>query len=140
MIEDIKNFQKYVDLCGGNFYVATTYVSKKARELANDYNNVISHSEALSWIISNKKPAILNNYDDILKLREQRSLSFAIQSLSNISDEDVKEAVLASIKKSKEVDHLIYQYPNVYDKYRQARVRILCRKLWDIMQTKDMLD
>lgn len=140
MIEDSKNFEKYVEMCGGSRYAATAFVSKKARKLAQQYHNVINHSEALSWVVSGKLPNIILNYKDILKQRENKYLILASKILSNVQDAEVKKSVLKSIKQSKHKGHLIYYYEDVYDEYRQSRVRILTRKIWFEMQEQGELD
>lgn len=140
MLEDSKNFEKYVKLCGGNRYVATTFVSKQAKILAEKYQNVISYSEALTWIISGKAPKIISNYKYILKQREKGPLILADSMLSNIQDEKIKQSVLESIKRSNKVGHLIYFYKDVYDKYRRARIRILTNIIWDEMRKQGEFD
>ena len=135
MVYDAKQFERFVEMCGGSRYAATTFVAKEARKLANQYNNVISHAEALSWIISGKPPKIISNYKKVLKIREKGSLNVAYNMLSNVQDEEVKESVLESIRRSNKADHLIYVYIDVYDEHRQSRIRILTRMIWDEMKT-----
>lgn len=139
MVHDNRNLDKYIELCGSR-YSATAYVGFLARKLAEKYENVITHAEALSWILSGVEPEPIRDYSERIERRSQRSLRLAHNYLSNIHDDAVKESVLSSLKKSKEVGHLIYRYQDVYDRNRQARVRILSRILWDKMHDPDVED
>lgn len=133
MVHENKNLDYFIQKYGSR-YSATVFVAKEARRLAEKYDNVITHAEALSWILSNKTPEGIKHYKTIKEKRSQKDLQYANYYLSNIQDEDVKSAVLESLKYTKNEGHLIYRYKNVYDKYRQARIRILTNKLWDEMR------
>jgi len=129
MVHENQNFEQYVKLCGSR-YSATVFVAMKARKLAEKYGNIISHAEALSWLLSGKDPSCLSNYQDKIKQRELRPLLHAKEYLDSVMDIQVRESVWNSLMKSRNEGHLIYHYEDIYDKDRQARVRILAKKLW----------
>lgn len=134
MIFGDKYLQKYIDHCG-NRYAAIRYVAKKARNLAEKYENVISHAEALTWVLTNEAPNnILSYYYRMLELREQGSLSAAKEQIAHILDKNVKNSVIESLRRSIQAGYLIYHYEEVYDSDRKARVRILTNMLWDKIQ------
>lgn len=137
MVHDNHNFPKYVELCG-NTYAATLFVGKYARKLAEKYSNVISHAEALAWILSGVVPEGVKNYSERIKQRSQRSLMYAKESLVGVLDENVKNSVLESLRRSKKEGHLLYVYEEVYDKDLQARVRVLTNKIWYESQDLDV--
>lgn len=130
MLKDNNKFEKYVEHCGSR-YSATMFVAEKARKLAEKFDNVISHAEALHWVLSGEIPENIFIHDQIIQRRNQRSLVSANQYLSNILDEAVRQSVLKSLAQSRKAGHLIYYYDKVYDSGRKSRVRILTRKLWN---------
>lgn len=140
MVYDIEKFEEIVKLCNGSRYAATMLVAKDARKLAEYFDNVITHAEALDWIISGIVPKIISNYKEIIQLRDNGYLNVASSILSNVEDEAVKQSVIESIKRSKQEDHLIYFYEEVYDVPRQARIRILVRMIWHKLKGQDSLD
>ena len=129
MLDDNKVFEEYVKQCGSRFS-ATTFVAEQARKLAEKYDNVITHAEALHWILSGETPENIIKHDEIIRRREARDLGAATVYLSNILDEEVRRSVLKSLRLSKKAGHLIYCYEGVYEPSRKCRVRILTRKLW----------
>lgn len=130
LLKDNETFEQYVKLCGSRF-AATTFLADKARQLAEKYQNVITHAEALHWILSGETPDNIINYDKILQRRKQRSQGAARLYLSNILDENIRTSVLKSLSMSKKAGHLIYYYDGIYEPERKARVRVLTRELWD---------
>ena len=129
MVHELENLDKFIERCGSR-YAATIFVGRKARELAEKYDNVISHAEALSWILSGKVPDGVHHYSERIKKREQRYLDYALEYLTSVRDDKVRNSVLKSLEKSRNSGHLIYHYEDVYDYYHQARIRILTNKLW----------
>lgn len=129
MVHDNRNLEQYIEKCG-SVYAATIFVGRQARKLAENFDNIISHAEALSWLLSGDVPDTIEHYHERSLRREQRVLSYAKEYLDNILDKQVANSVLKSLELSKQANHLIYHYEEVYDKYRQARVRILTNKLW----------
>lgn len=136
-VHDNKYLDKYEQLCGSR-YGATAFVGRKARELAEKYDNVISHSEALSWLLSGVVPDGVRHYRDKLLQRSQRPMKYAEEYLLQIADEQVRKAVWISIQKSKNEGHLIYHYEEIYDPERKSRVRVLTNKLWYEIQELDL--
>lgn len=139
MVHELDNLDKFIEGCGSR-YAATIFVGRKARELAEKYDNVISHAEALTWLLSRRVPDGVIQYGERIRQREQRPLMYAKEYLSNILDESVRISVWKSLEKSKAEGHLLYCYEEVYDGYRQARVRILTNKLWNELREMQMLD
>lgn len=135
-VHNNENLEKYIELCGSRF-LATVFVANEARRLADKYQNVISHAEALSWVLSGCVPKNIKDYKKLIEQRELRPLRSAQAYLANILDEDVRRSVWVTLNKSKQFGHLIYHYEGVYDKYRQARVRVLSNMLWNKMREED---
>lgn len=136
MVHDNRNLDKYIAYCGSR-YAATIFLGQKARKLAEAYDNLITHAEALSWILSGEVPQGVQQYSDLSKRRSQRYLQNATEYLKRVSDIQVRDAVLSSIKKSKSSGHLVYVYGDVYAKERQSRIRIITNKLWYELQEQD---
>lgn len=136
---DVDQLKPFIKLCG-NKYAATRYVAKEARKLAEEYDNVISHAEALTWVLTGEIPKdILSYYQDMVKLKRHRSLSAAYELIEYVLDEDIKESVVESYIRSLRAGHLIYYYHGVYDEYKQARVRILTRMVWDELHEQNTM-
>lgn len=133
MVHENNNLDRYIKLCGSP-YAATLFVGKKARALAEKYDNVISHAEALSWLLSGSVPDGVRHYNERLNQREKQFLTYAEDSLDNVRDPKIRNSVIKSLEKSKVEGHLIYFYEEVYNYYNQARVRILTKKLWCELQ------
>lgn len=129
MLNDNNKFLEYEKQCGSKF-AATTFVAEEARKLAEKYHNVITHAEALHWVLSGEVPENIIKHDEIIKRRNARALGDATGYLSNILDDEVRQSVLKSLRVSKKAGHLIYCYEGVHDPSRKCRVRILTRKLW----------
>ena len=119
----------YDKLCGSR-YSATVFLTREARNLCKQFDNVIQFSQALAWLLSGVVPLEVLHYKKTLKQREQRFLKHAEYILSTINDKHVIDSVYESYRRSLEFGHLIYHYKEVYDRDRQARVRILTRKIW----------
>lgn len=130
-------FDKFVQLCGSR-YSATVFVASQARIVAERYDNVISHAEALSWVVSGSIPDGALRYKERILQRERQPLQFTHGVLNSIRDEQVSKSVYSSLLKSYKSGHLLYVYEDVYDKYRQARVRILTRMLWEELRQQNV--
>lgn len=116
-----------------NRYAAIRMIAAEARKRANQCNNMISHSEAISWVLTGEKPKKL-------VLAEKRGQSIIPQSYFNtvvhdelveIEDDEVRQAVACSLKLTRENQNLVYVYNKIQDEPRRARVRILTRMIWD---------
>ena len=128
-----RGFEKYVEAFG-NIFAAINYVSDVARRRRNRVYNCISESQALTWVVSGIEPKDLyKNYK--LRLQYLHRIDLYIEDrLCYIEDADVRDAVASSIAISQENRHLIYKYNSIEDEYIQARVRIICRMIWDEIQ------
>lgn len=116
-----------------NRYAAVYMIAKEARKRAEQCNNLISHSEALSWVLTGEKPKKL-------VLAEKRGQSMIPQSyfrtavhneLVEIEDDEVRQALALSLKLTRKNQNLVYVYNQIQDEPRRARVRILTRMIWD---------
>ena len=118
----------------GSKFAAIVYVSKLARHRAKSVDNCITESQAISWVITGVKPANIESYMKEKKRRETADLTYAEDRLLYIEDKEVKEAVRLTITMSREQKHLIYNYNDICDEPRKARVRILSSMIWDEMK------
>lgn len=127
---DNTQFNKYVKACGSKF-AAIMYVSKLARRRMKAVDNCIPESKALLWIVTGIEPPAVAEWRDAKAHRVDRIESYVEDRINYIDDIDVRKAVARSIEQSKQANHLIYRYQGVPDTCRRARVRILCRMIWD---------
>lgn len=136
MVENERQiFDGYTKQCGSP-YIACNLISSKARELAERNNNIIMHSEAISWVLSDIKPQILSIYEkNKQKYRNSVCITVTQEVLELVSDSEVTDAVESSIRQSRREKHLIYMYKDITDAPRQSRVRVLCNIIWDKLQT-----
>ena len=119
----------------GSPFTACNVISQKARKYAEDNNNIVMHSEAISWVLSGNTPKILNDYEkQHKKYRNSVCVSVTQDMLELVGDTAVKSAVEASIRNSRKQKHLIYMYEDISDTYKQGRVRVLCNMIWDKLQ------
>lgn len=129
-IGDFKRFRELTNQLGSP-YAAVNYISSEARKLANKYDNIILHSEAIDWVVTGEMPDILkNNKYKRIPHRKSNLRSYMDELLSYVDDEAVCESVRYSIYASKSSNHLIYVYKDVSDESRQTRVRVLTRMIW----------
>ena len=129
MVHELDKLNQFIEKCGST-YAATIFIGRKARQLAESYDNLISHAEAISWLLTGKVPENVKRYNELIRQREQRIFLHAKEYLSNVSDVNVRNSVLRSLELSRKEGHLIYMYEEVYDPDRKARVRVLTNKLW----------
>jgi len=99
-------------------------VAKKARSLADEYDNNIFHSEALSFVMTGAMP------DNKYRYADEYEATIIKEMFCYIDDIEVKNAVYDSFYLSKSHNNLIYEYNDIADPPRQARVRVLTRMLW----------
>ena len=99
-------------------------VAKKARSLADEYDNNIFHSEALTFIMTGAKP------DNKYRYADEYEATIIKELFCYIDDIEVKNAVYDSFYLSKSHNNLIYEYNDISDPHRQARVRVLTRMIW----------
>jgi len=108
----------------GNRYSAIQYIMKFARHRADECDNVILHSSALVWVVTGSAPKDLKLRLNIKKSRLSKSID---TFLEYVTDDEIREAVKSSVEQSIRSVHLIYQYNEIQEVSRQARVRILVR-------------
>jgi len=130
---DNRIIEKYTNILGSK-YAAIMYVAKTSRKIAEENNNVISHSSALNYVVTGERPKILDSKID-LRSYEDKVFDNALDILKYVDDEDVCKAVVSSIEESRKLLHLIYVYKNVDDDPRMSRIRILCRLIWEDANT-----
>lgn len=127
--ENLK-FNKYIQSYGSKF-AAIMYISSVARKLRCSVDNCISESCALTWAVTGEVPAC------VIQWRKQKSrkrnvyTEFIKDKLCYIDDVEVRDAVDASIRLSRSEFHLIYEYQEIRDENKKARVRIICNMIWD---------
>lgn len=133
-LEEQQAFKQLADKCGSP-YAACNAISKKARQYAEKNNNIVMHSEAISWVLSGETPKILNDYSKARrKHRSSVCVSITQEVLDLVNDTAVRHAVETSIRNSRREKHLIYMYEGICDEYKQSRVRVLCNIIWDKLQ------
>lgn len=109
-------------------FVATNIIAEEARNKCSELSNTISTAKAIDYI-ANNKPINPEDFPD-------HRLDNAIDYLSYLIDNEVRDAVLASYKLSLDYNNLIYKYLTVNDEPRMSRVRILTKFIWDMYGSK----
>lgn len=108
-------------------FEAVSIIGAQARALSNMYNGQLSHAEALSWLITGNKPKGF-----YIRLDESEKRDRRIQLwLNDIFDTEVRSCVHSCINASLHVHNLTYIYQDGFSPYKQSRVRILTKMLWD---------
>lgn len=128
--KEIEAFDKLCKKCNDNPYEAVNHLSRKARQFAEKHDNVVLHSEALTWALLNEIPNSLDLYTAIKGKKKQRDI-LADNVMQYVDDEGIKSAVKSSIRESMHANHLIYIYDNVKDENRMKRIRILTNIIWN---------
>ena len=119
----------------GNRFDAVYAVGKAARKRAQDLDNVISHSEALSWLISGVAPSVLRRRD-YAQMQFDKLCEYIDRELSIVSNVNVRRAARASTLASIQAHHLMYKYTSEgTNEGDNTRVRIWTNKLYDTIQT-----
>lgn len=127
-INDFGRLHEFVEAYG-NPYLAVKHIGQMARRVAEKYDNRILHSEAISWIVNGEKPDMIDDHGK-LPPKHNYIQSYIDEILSYVDDDNVCEAVRSSYIDSETHRHLIYNYNDISDTYRQARVRVLTRMIW----------
>jgi hypothetical protein len=129
-----KIFEEYVNRYGSVFG-ACNAIAFKARKRAEATDNLVMHSEAISWVLSDVEPLIIQDFAQTRrKYCSSVCISVTQSVLDLVNDTEVKDAVEASIKESRRKKHLLYIYKDISDIYKQGRVRVLCNIIWDKLQ------
>lgn len=112
----------------GNIYECVNYVAKEARDLSQSHDVGLTESRAMTWILSGDQP------EEALKEHLPPEKGARLMSIDDIlwtvDDPQIRAAVTRSIFHSWRAHHLLYEYIDVSDTPRQARVRVLTRMLW----------
>ena len=107
-------------------YADILSVSKQAKDLAKRSGEAILHSEAISMVLKGETSNLISD-DEVIDEYESKYIK---EMFMYIDDKDIKDAVYDSFYDSKKNHNLIYQYNDIIEPDRQARVRILTRMLW----------
>lgn len=123
-LQDDYKFRKFLETQPNKYGLVLT-VAREAKELSEDYDDLILHSEAITHVVHGTKPRL----KDITRWESE---AFELKDMfCYIEDVDVCNAVYDSFYASKEAGNLVYKYNNITEPNNQARVRILMRMLWD---------
>ena len=107
-------------------YADILSVSKQAKDLAKRSGEAILHSEAISMVLKGETSNLISD-DEVIDEYESKYIK---EMFMYIDDKEIKDAVYDSFYDSKKNHNLIYQYNDIIEPDRQARVRILTRMLW----------
>lgn len=130
-------FNNYVNAFGSKF-AAIMYVSKLARKRRKECEYCITESQALAWVISGVEPIEVSLWRSREKEREDAKTLCMQDRIMYIEDKLIRDAVEVSINLSLEAGHLIYRYKGLSNPYQKARVRIICRMIWDELKQIDL--
>ena len=120
----------YNELCKTtNPYLAAMQLAKNARAICESLPNRITESVALDYAARNQLP----NPKDFPDHRLDRVREYLLY----VDDIEIKSAVVRSYEASLVKNNLVYEYQNVSDEPRQARVRVIMNILWDSRPHKD---
>lgn len=108
-----------------NMYGIVRSIQEDSRTLADDYDNKILHSEAITCVVRGAEPDPKHIYDDEYEAETIREM------FCYIEDQEVCNAVYDSFFASKEANNLKYIYNDIQSEPIKARIRILTRMLWD---------
>lgn len=108
-----------------SIYELVNEVASKARKLAEDTDNVILHSESLSYICRELN-IDLSQFKRITDYEER----YLREQFCYIDDPAVKDSVRESFKRSKESGKLTFVYCDVASKSKRSRIRVITRMLY----------
>lgn len=123
-------FDKLCNNFNNNPYKAINHLSNKARKYAEKYDNIVLHSEALTWALLNEIPNSLDLYTAIKGKKKQRDI-LADNVMQYVDDVGIRSSVKSSIRESIHANHLIYIYDDSKDENRMKRIRILTNIIWN---------
>lgn len=114
----------YQELCKTmNPYLAVMQIADDTRNISKSLDNRILYSTALDYVANDRIP----NPKDFPDHRLDRVREYLLYVL----DLEIKSAVIASYEQSLKKNNLVYDYKNVDDEPRRARVRVIMNILWD---------
>ncbi len=127
--EEQHAFKQIVDLNGGNIFAAVARIGSDARQLAAKTDNVLMHSEAITYRVTAELP------DDLsLRIKYHNRISYKQTLISNVlehvTESDIKQCVKSSIRASMRKHNLTYLYGSISSKPKQQRIRILTNMIW----------
>lgn len=122
-LKDDYNFRKFLETQPNKFGLVVD-VARDARKIANEYDEQILHSEAITYSLHGTRPKL----KQIVKWESEAAEIKDI--FCYIEDKEICDAVYDSFYASKERHNLVYRYNGIRDEYKKARVRILTKKLW----------
>lgn len=117
-----REFRKQLE-ASPNPYNEIRKIAAQARALANDYDNEVSHSQALTHALHGTKPTMKEQY------HSEREAEIIRDFFCSIEDKEVCNAVYDSYYEGKAKRNLVYIYNDISDESRKARVRILVKML-----------
>lgn len=121
-----------------NIYDKSRIYARFARRLAEETDNLISHSEAMMWALYNITPPPLIRKQKS-ETQEQVIAKYIKEELELVYDEDVIISVTKTIIESVKHNFLLYTYNEGLNEWSKPRVRILSRIIWDkIFKERDI--
>lgn len=121
----------------GNRFMAVIDIADSARKEVNKSYGFLSGSQALAKVCTGHVPDKMKHNTKDPSSYLNRCLYEIDDYLTQVSDEDVKQAVRDSLILSFKYHYLIYDYKEITQLERQSRVRILCNILWDKLLNQD---
>ena len=121
-IKESIQYNEIVRKCG-NRYAAIQAISNKAHDNIVSCNGELSASRCITWALYGEKPEYVSRRDSYIK-------EYIYQALCTIDDIDIRDAVEQSMRDSLIRKHLVYNYDNISDTYKQSRIRVICRMIW----------
>ena len=110
-------------------YLAALELAQSARTICKSLDNRITTSQALDYAARGELP-------DPKDFPDHR-LDRVKEYLLYVDDIEIKSAVIRSYEESLKHNNLVYEYQNVSDDPRMARVRVIMNILWDNRPHKD---
>jgi hypothetical protein len=109
-----------------NIYSEVMSISKQARDVSKRSGDTLLHSEAISMVLKGDTTEFISDNEII----DEFESKYIKEMFMYIDDKEIKDAVYDSFYDSKKNHNLIYQYNDIIEPNRKARVRILTRMLW----------
>lgn len=112
----------------GSPYAAALYVAKKSRKLFKDSDGALRYGESIRYAITDDRPKDLDKrIEKVKELKNRREFAKIDNILSDIDDENIRNAVSNSYRLSMNAHHLEYDYKDIEDENLRARIRILTK-------------
>lgn len=114
----------------GNKFEAINRICKESRCLLDKYPGVLSESEAITWICTNKPPRLLNYKLAVKESKIDTVIKYAEDKCCEIIDDEIAKSVIDSIHLSQLNKYMCYEYNNLESEYKKSRVRIIVKMIW----------